>query len=673
MIAHFHINNKEVNDPNNYTELAIQLLYDRDNTSQQAVDQPRTTVSVTRWEWGLGDQIEANDGANEINLWLNDGFVTEGIPFRIDLEDEGVTETLFDGYLDPQTAIYDCDIVSIEAVEKKQVDWLNEVSDSATYERMFNDGEFTRSKFVSIPYIISTIPNAFETMLAIISIFSVLFILTSQLEEILELALGSLNPLQFMDIVKLILRGLYVATIFISLFIIVKQIINLLVQPVKYHEAMYTRDLLEIGAAHFGFTFKSSIYEPSSPFYNEVILPEKFNNNINSNKDDVLGWLTPNNILTFGYFIGTFGDLIRILKTKYNAKLYFIGNQLRLERRDFKQGAALYKIPSIDDEDDFRVNANELVANRVLEFVVDNNDKNTRQRYQGTLTQITAVAGTVLNPDFRLIKGSLRKTIALARGNRKNTLTTIERVIKGLAVAIDPVANTIVKIFNGAMSVFSTIINVANTILSVLTLVGITVTVQDIIDGFNNFLNNLGVPPIVAAVLSGNPIIVFTILNLDTDNLPTLTWTNIGKAIEERFGMLLVENDFISVPKTFIINEAAIPLSTDLSVLDIVFENTEFLYNNFHIIDSFVPTTDLPNANQYKIHDIDAIDFCFADFLNVKNSNFIKDFNDKDAELISLNWQVFNNGGASQASIEYKINELYTNNVREKVITRTGT
>ena len=68
------------------------------------------------------------------------------------------------------------------------------------------------------------------------------------------------------------------------------------------------------------------------------------------------------------------------------------------------------------------------------------------------------------------------------------------------------------------------------------------------------------------------------------------------------------------------------------------------------------------------MYDVEKTIFCKKDYIAVKNTSFMFDYNDKEAELISLDWNVMK----KTASIEYKINELYTNNVKVRLITLDG-
>ena len=131
----YYINNQEVNRPLNWKELSVELNYDKDDVSSQA-------VSLTEFEWGLGDQTDGNDAARLINAHRTGGLtngvgVFEGLPLRIELEIENNSYQLFDGYLNTATALYDCDKVIISAVEKGNIDWLNDVADSVSFEYLY--------------------------------------------------------------------------------------------------------------------------------------------------------------------------------------------------------------------------------------------------------------------------------------------------------------------------------------------------------------------------------------------------------------------------------------------------------------------------------------------------------------------------------------------------------
>src|SRR6478735_3896941 len=103
----------EINPPNNYQELEIELNYDGD-TNKQA-------LSTNEWEFGVGDPAKGNDGMIMCRNQLLDQTgigVVQGKPFKITIDDEnGKIYELLDGYIDLWKAKYERGKVTAEAVQ----------------------------------------------------------------------------------------------------------------------------------------------------------------------------------------------------------------------------------------------------------------------------------------------------------------------------------------------------------------------------------------------------------------------------------------------------------------------------------------------------------------------------------------------------------------------------
>ena len=72
----FTLNGIEINDPNNWAELEIELNYDKNNNNE--------VVSINNWELGVGQSNNAKDGAVIANNHIASGItgdvgVFEGI------------------------------------------------------------------------------------------------------------------------------------------------------------------------------------------------------------------------------------------------------------------------------------------------------------------------------------------------------------------------------------------------------------------------------------------------------------------------------------------------------------------------------------------------------------------------------------------------------------------
>ena len=116
--------------------------------------------------------------------------------------------------------------------------------------------------------------------------------------------------------------------------------------------------------------------------------------------------------------------------------------------------------------------------------------------------------------------------------------------------------------------------------------------------------------------------------------------------------MLKLENDYFQTRKL---------LRLDGLKLTTIQPTAKYLWDNFHKeAVSFVGS----NPNQYKIYPSKKIRFKESDYLNVKNSKFVKTYDNKTAEVITLSW----NDWEQTAEIEFKIREIYDTNLIENEI-----
>jgi hypothetical protein len=672
MQINYFIGGIEVEPPINQAEFGIELNFDKDDNSNQA-------VSLTEFEFGVGDSTLPNDAARLINLHRSNGLssgvgIFEGLPFQIEITNNGTTEVLFDGYLNTSTALWDCDRVTVSAVEKGKIDFLNETADSITFAYLYEKTPLQSDfRFISVPYVLNSVPDNKEALLAVISLAFMIDTIGRELEALIELASALPNVLEWTTAIRLLLRVIYVAGLIVLLVQLFKRIKNLLIQPVKYHDVMTVKNLCEIGAAHFGMTFESSVLNDSDYADKLVILPKKYLQDVNNTDygefgdDDLLGTLTPNSTTSRGYYQGTFGQLLRDLKETINGKVIIEGTVLRLEREDYNNSAYNYQIPPVD-QTRYNLNAEDLKSNYTVEFLTDINDKNTLQNYDGTITQaITRPVKTrVENTDMVLMTGLETRLIPFARATTKDGFTTPERILLAIAPVFDPIANTIVTIVNAALDVAEVILGQLGEVI-IIRMIGVTnyIAVSAILSaayGTFTSLNPQAIVDLFEDITGYNT-------GIDFNNLPRIEFNGISEGIEERDGMLLMENDMVDIPKLMLIDEDVnSPINTNINSNNKNIINSEFLYNNYHFLRNFAITGERPNGNQYKIYTADGVPFCYDDYLLLKNSNWLQDSEGRNGELISCRWNI----EQETASIEYKINEAYTTNIEVEIITPDG-
>lgn len=654
----FKIDGKVVSEPLNYQQLSLELNFDKDSPSY------RGQVSTNEWTIGVGEANNANDGVKAVLNYISEGTgggvgVFEGCPFEISLSNNGSTDVIFDGFLDLSEASITCDTITATSVECGRIDWLNQVADSFTFEYLYDAlpvftnglptaGKISSGDFVPVPYVLSSVPDTQQILTLSISIFVINQELGDTIKEWQEWSLAFTSDyLEFGNLVTLIVLTIKNILLMIALVKLIKDLISVTIQPIKYHSSMYLYDLCVKGSEYLGLNFSSTILE-TVPFNQVVCIPQSYRQfenlpNGRSVKDlvskHIFGVTDLNKVKLerVGFFRGTFGDLLRELKTMFNAKLVMDGDTLRLERVDYKQTSNPFRIPNVDKIDvPFRFNFDDLKSFYSISFTPDLNDKNTYQNYFGTELQVITSPKKFNDRRKLLTKGSQENRIGFARGKRKTELTFVERYINEFLNDIARIAGIAEKGMNGVIAKVNILLVPINKLLKDLRALGIKLKTNVIL-----------VPPV--RLLSG------------------LQAVNMYK----RLNMLSIENDFIQVPKLVLLNTDRGKVTPELvRVQDKNNEiiNANYLWENFHSINSFA-YKNTGEHNQYKIYTLSDIPFCIADYNKVKNNNLILDSDGiTKAEVISLKWNIYR----QTAEINYKVKELYTTNLKEDKIFSDG-
>ena len=684
MNVQFYLNGVAVNPPANWQALLIELNFDK--------DAPDARVTINDWDW-------IRENSDTINTWIAEGLtggvgVFEGMPFRIELEEAGTKEILYNGYLDLSTSQIQCNQVTATAKERLSIDYINDIADSFTFEYLAKTQPFG-ADYIYLPYVISTVPSAQDAILAAVSLITMIIELENALKVLLEDVLG-IEVFAWEDLFKILLHVAYIVFLIAAIVKITEDLFNAIIQPVKYHAGMKMSKLCEIGANYMGFDFASETILELEEFEDLVIIPQKWNMEVNDEIDFLQGFTQISTISSVisndyhqeenGYYDGTFGQLLRDLKTMFNAKVIIeespTGGRpiLRLERIDYSTSQDLYNLPPIDNNDAFRFNVNDFKANYLVEFALDSADKNTFTRYTGTIYQSrTQPKGVPINPDLVLMKGLNQVSIPFALGKRKETLTIPEQVLSPIINEILQISNTLAVLIN---SVVATAWILGNSLIT---------EINNVIDAVNVLPGGINIPNINPNLLG------------EFENIPLIDLNQIGDLVDDRIGMLLLENDFINVPKVVSVNTIAtqsseIDLGSSTGPSGVIVDNNfiaqyvlgitqsginyegnkiafnnssvlsaENIYKKFHYINSFVPTdvddTDgnplTPQLhNQWKLYEFDNVPFCFEDYLKVRKDNKII-FVDKFGLVEGIEWNIYN----ETAKISFRVNELYTLNL----------
>lgn len=619
----FYIDNNLVEPPENIRELQIELNYDTDTVEQQ--------LSTNKWRW-------VRDNATTVNNYINAGLtggvgVFEGLPLRIDIEKSGNTQTLSDGYIDlTEETDFACDEMVVSGKEKQGIDWINDVADSVSFERIYAENPSFKSDFIFVPYVINNVPNYTEAFTAIVSAVMVGVQLQSEVRLLIANITDASGVLTTVPgVIKLVAQIIYILLLLTILVGLIISFILYIIQPVKYHAGTRLKRIFERGCAYFGLTFQSTIFD-SLDYQKIVLIPNKYQLQDSGETTNVLqalggavisagirGFTTPDVNIQEGYYKGTFGDFLRAMKTMFNAKVVLKDGVLIFERRDFNTSTALYQLPDLRN-DFYQLNTSEIKSNYLIEFQTDLNDKNTIERFKGANYQVTTRPILVNNKEYLLLKNFERASIPFALGKRKETLTVPENILSNIIDIVNIPLNLMGVIINGAINGINAIIEIVNDIFDKLDTIGID-------------------------------------LGVDIPTIPAFTPPQITNPISNRIGMLLLENDYIDTAKLVIIDEGSEAKFNKVTTNNETFLSAKKLWLDYHYINSFAEING--KHNQWKKYNYTGVPFCFNDYLLVKNDNKIKTPDGIDAELLSLQWNVYE----QIADIRFRVNEKYTNNL----------
>lgn len=636
----YKLNNQIVHPPESGkgARLKIQLNFDRDKDRIRDEGGQQLNVKNLAWVREENDIILAykQAGINGTGPGL-----TEGILLDIALPVPGALPIdVLNGYVDLTSGTKFSDRIRTQAdiKERDSVDHMNDIWDNVTFEYLFKvSGEISTNDFISIPYILNSVPDYPQTMLSLLSIYVVTQQIKDSIEGLTELAAEMANPFEATSIVRAVFRVAYLIALIVTLIKLVKDTIQLIIQPVKYHCGMTLLSQLQKGAQHLGWTFRCPILETGTtegiPNSKLVILPQKPQVLPNDIDDRILGITTPTPNSQQGFFKGTVGDLFRAAKKLFKGKFVFLPGQTGMEmwlvREDENASSPTYQLPNLR-RDYYNTNMDEFRANYTIGFEVDSIEKNTIQQYKGTVFSVVAKPA-ISGPGPKLMRGVEDVRIPFALAKRKETLTVPEKVIKELLDVLDTIINALIEAVNAVINVYNEVVKVLNKIIDALEFVGIDV-------GF------------------------------DVPSIPTIPPVNLGGIIENRIGMLMLEIDQTAVPKIFFLDQANNPKFTKITATNATALTAKSLYRGYHFIQSFHPSVAKPNGNQWSKESFKNVPFSVYDYMAVKLNNKCFDFQGNEAEIDSCEFDP----EGQHADLEVRFSEKIGINLIESEIEPDG-
>ena len=172
--------------------------------------------------------------------WRTTGKLFEGIPIKFFQVLPGEPDFLtVDGMIDLTVANWNGDKkrVTVKVIESGGIDWMKIMERNTSFERIAAPisagglGLIPPTDYVYSPYIISTIPNWSEALLALIFFIDLLITLIDVIQQLIRLIVKLLNVFEWTTFLQIIIFIAYLITLIVLMVETFKMIVSLLFSP----------------------------------------------------------------------------------------------------------------------------------------------------------------------------------------------------------------------------------------------------------------------------------------------------------------------------------------------------------------------------------------------------------------------------------------------------------
>lgn len=394
---------------------------------------------------------------NDIEGWIAKYGYFQGMPFDVFWSDRSTYVNVFNGQIDLSESLQNVSINKLvaKAKLKGQVDWFKDTANQFSFAWLESKQKITNSDFISVPYVINSVPDGMQLLMLSISLFVMIKELIQLIKEIANLVAELVTGISsylfgiaqiLASIIKVVLLIVYAVLMVLAIIELSKQIKEQLFPTKRWHKGMTVKRMFEVGATQLGLNFKSDLLEMAQ-FKGLTILPSK-NKEGRLLKSSFSSGTPSNNSAIYKY-----GDFVLAMIETLNGAVFFEGNTMRFERRDYKKKLANFKLTDVFTNQKERINSNgyntnEMIGALYYTFNTDSTDRNTLDNFKGTNAQIITEGKVVPDALIDNIKNDKNIRPPLALGTRKDNLTELEKFFRSFAKFQDKV----VGIFGGSLN-----------------------------------------------------------------------------------------------------------------------------------------------------------------------------------------------------------------------------
>ena len=580
------------------------------------------------------DSIEVTDNGQDLNstkmrsLWQADP--TKGAPFSIGVSN-GVDSYDFDFFTDWNKLVFNSEVdTAVGLIKDSSLDQFDERAKGITQQLLSYKGILTGADFTNVPYIVKNRKTDLEKLQLLQQSFNVLKSISDEVHKIINIASDIPTGGAAVALVNLTVTIAAVIQLFNQLFDLFEQIQETFFPPIKYHAGLKPKTFIEkavvdymgFDAVDFGNHPAPVSGIPFGDLMNQLVWLGSKNQQKGFPafipfQSDFLrdGIFTPSDT---GYYLSS---CIETLSNEFRLRRAIIDNVLHLkpENDPFWTNQSGYTLPDVKIEQIFanngtiRPNYNEFYGNTVIQYLTDDSDKWTLDNLideededsTGAIISVKIVDSTTATNEKRNI---------INQGKNVN-------IPFALAVRNSPI-DDLFDIFGESTQLLEDL-------------------KQSIKDRLEQFSSQL------------------------SQSMPQL---NIFiESVENRVGVLKVENDFFSTPKQLLIVEN----SNGFPTIPIDFADkigAKALMLNYHSWDSFIQGNRNPNNPQQTaakyLYEGVKIDFGIKDFSTILNNSYFTTVNGKIGAFTRIAWDVL----GDSADVDYWVYEDWMNNIEEDIV-----
>ncbi len=445
------LNGNEVSVPKNFFDVGIKASFE---------ENAQANLTTEEFTFVL-------DAYTEIINWIAEGRngglgIFEGIPMTIVDSDYRHSDNVnaFQGIVDLQaghTIQHNLKQVKARLRQDNGLNQLSDLLEPLDYGYLKSLGVITSADYVNVDYVVNKTDNGLET----ITTFVTIYLLSKQLADtvraisetsaiIAGIASSSLSGAIGATVYAIaagILQVAYAATLVILIIDFGKDLLNVLVQPLRTHKGIKLKTLLEKACEHIGYELQTSIDDLDSLVYlpSNLSVDEFKAKNVLKKAGSIEEGIP--NVSDAGY---TCTEMFQIARELFNGRFAILGGTVQFHSENSEywlRQSGWVKPSAIQDQAAaaIRYNTDELKSSILIQFATDITDEYTIKNYLGTAYQVLTDAKTVGVAANKTIKGSDSVRIPWALGTRKAELNEFEKALKPLASLFDKLAGVFGK------------------------------------------------------------------------------------------------------------------------------------------------------------------------------------------------------------------------------------